>query len=137
MKPIVEEVFEYKGMKCAILLQGLGHRTAYINVIDTDLKFVDYNNIDIEVHGGLTYSSMTLYGCDNGWWIGWDYAHYADEPDYVSLIIHTTNADDAELVAHRIRSGINYGGHVWAFDEVKADIMEVVDLLQAGKYERS
>lgn len=137
MKPIVEEVFEYKGIKCAILLQGLGHRTAYINVIGTDLEFIDYNNIDIEVHGGLTYSSMALYGCDNGWWIGWDYMHYMDAPDYVSQIIHTTDIEDAELLVQRIRYSSYNDYHVWTFDEVKADIMEAVDLLQAGKYERS
>lgn len=137
MKPIVEEVFEYRGFKCAILLQALGHRTAYINVIDTDLKFVDYNSIDIEVHGGLTYSSITLFGCDNGWWIGWDYMHYMDAPDYASLIIHTTDIEDAKLVAHRIRYSSYDDGHVWSFDEVKQDIKDAVDLLHEGKYERS
>ncbi len=136
MKPIVEEVFEYRHLKCAILLQELGHRTAYINVVDTELKFVDYNNIDIDVHGGLTYSSISLYDCDNGWWIGWDYAHYMDAPDYASLIIHTRDIDDAKRIASRIRNDISYSAHVWSFDEVKQDIKDGVDLLYEGKYER-
>jgi hypothetical protein len=33
-----------------------------------------YNEIDIIVHGGLTFSEEI----DNEWWIGWDYGHPGD-----------------------------------------------------------
>lgn len=49
----------------------------------------DYDNIDIDVHGGLTYSRDFLWVSENqrvkGWFIGWDYAHYGDYLGYDML----------------------------------------------------
>lgn len=140
MKPIVEKQFQVDNFDCVILLQPLGHRTAYVNVIDTELQFVDYNEIDLDVHGGLTYSSETLYGNENGWWIGWDYAHYMDASDYPALVMYANNYEDAKLVAKRIsmdgRFGITADGHVWALDEVEAEVREAVsELVRYLKHE--
>lgn len=45
----------YKGLDYYVLSLGT-HPTAYIDVSDTKLAGKDYNDIDIECHGGLTYS---------------------------------------------------------------------------------
>ncbi len=49
-----------------------------------------YREVDIDVHGGLTYSSNHLWISENqkieGWFIGWDYAHYGDYAGYEEIM---------------------------------------------------
>ena len=59
------------------------HPTAYINIPANHPAYgKEYEKIDIDVHGGLTYGERRLRLDDekiiNGWFIGWDYAHYGD-----------------------------------------------------------
>ena len=85
-KPIVEKVFEYKGYKCAVLFQPMGHRCGYVKIPKESKYFHwDYEGIPIDVHGGFTYSRNYLVGVEetnnDTWWIGWDYAHCYDRAD--------------------------------------------------------
>lgn len=57
------------------------HPTAYVK-LPLDHVFFDkfYDDIPVYVHGGLTYSEKE----EDGYWIGWDYAHCGDyTSDYV------------------------------------------------------
>ena len=69
----------YKGYNYYILNLGT-HPTAYIEIPKGHLLYAkNYNEIDIDVHGGLTYSDNHLQILENGnWFIGWDYAHFYD-----------------------------------------------------------
>jgi hypothetical protein len=68
----------YKGFDYYVLNLGT-HPCAYVDVTDTKLNHIQYNDIDIECHGGLTYSRGFLITVDKeGWFIGWDYAHFND-----------------------------------------------------------
>lgn len=65
-------------------IMNLGsHPTAYIK-IPKDNKYYgkDMYEIDLEVNGGVTYSSDHLWINENdrleGWFVGWDYAHFGD-----------------------------------------------------------
>lgn len=72
----------YKGFHYYVLNLGT-HPCAYIDVTDTNLNGIHYSNIDIECHGGLTYSDDNLATVNKiGWFIGWDYAHYYDFAGY-------------------------------------------------------
>ena len=76
----VERIAEgcYKGFDFYVLSFGT-HPCAYIDVSDTSLAGEDYDDIDINCHGGLTYSGNQLVTVDKkGWFIGWDYAHLGD-----------------------------------------------------------
>lgn len=44
----------------------------------------DYDTLNIAAHGGLTFSGIPKFAGD-GWWIGWDYAHYDDYTGYDGL----------------------------------------------------
>ena len=78
------------------------HPTAYIKLNENHpLYNKHYNDIDIDVHGGLTYSEMG----DDGYWIGWDYAHC---DDYMRFI----------------------GGKKWATDEILEHCKDVVRQLK-------
>ncbi len=76
----------YKGYEFYILNLGT-HPTAYVNVKNNVLlNKKNYDDIDINVHGGLTYSEDHLW-IENkkeikGWFIGWDYAHAGDFSGY-------------------------------------------------------
>ena len=73
---------EYKGFAYYVLSLGT-HPCAYIDVSGTKLHGIDYSAIDIECHGGLTYSRSGLSTVDKkGWYIGWDYAHFNDFAGY-------------------------------------------------------
>lgn len=73
----------YKGYNYYILNLGT-HPTAYIEIPKGHKLYQkDYDDIYINVHGGLTYSDDSLMGVKSeNWFIGWDYAHY---DDYVSF----------------------------------------------------
>lgn len=72
----------YKGIEFVIMNLGT-HPTAYIGV-DKNSKLYGESDIDLNVHGGVTYASSRLLNEKNEeclldkWWIGWDYAHCDD-----------------------------------------------------------
>ena len=89
-----KEMIYYKKQRCELLASGicfgykyyvlnLGiHPTAYVEIPQDNKNYKkNYDDIDILVHGGLTYSGKCL-SFENqtleGWFIGWDYAHYGD-----------------------------------------------------------
>ena len=79
---------KYKNYNYYVLNLGT-HPTAYIEIPKEDklygktyFKIYDMG-CDIDVNGGLTYSSNELMGIKSeNWFIGWDYAHYNDYCGY-------------------------------------------------------
>jgi len=74
------------GFEYYIMSFGM-YPTAYIKIPENHpfyRKEYDeiYNECNIEVNGGITYSNNHLWISENqkleGWFIGWDYAHYGD-----------------------------------------------------------
>lgn len=103
---------EYKGFNYYVLNLGT-HPCAYIDVTETKLKNTDYDSIDIECHGGLTYASEHLRTVDKeGWFVGWDYAHAGDFAGY-----------DLKYPS------IGYPGRMWTTQEIVDECKEVIDQL--------
>ena len=106
----------YKDYEFYIMNLGI-HPTAYVNVIDNKLLAMkDYHDIDINVHGGLTYSENKLYINDkrekvSGWFIGWDYGHYNDYAGYEMNL------------PEEIRSN----GKKWTTEEIFKDVKNVIE----------
>ncbi len=77
----------YKGYHFYILNLGT-HPTAYVEIPKNSKLFCQHHNrVNIDVHGGLTYSDNELLISDrtlmaNSWFIGWDYAHAGDYMGY-------------------------------------------------------
>lgn len=72
-----------------------------------------YEKVNIDCHGGLTYSHMgdDQYGLSSDYyWFGWDYAHYRDKTFY-------------DLKEHRVLSG----EHGWTPSEILAEGLEVIE----------
>ena len=71
----------YKGYEYIIVSYGT-HPCCYIGLPSNHEYYeLDYDSIDLDVHGGLTYSGRLLHLPDidrDKWYIGWDYAHMGD-----------------------------------------------------------
>lgn len=100
------------------------HPTAYIKIPE-DSKYYgkDMEEIDLNVHGGVTYANNCLYISENqkidGWFIGWDYAHYGDYAGY------------EELLPQKIR----VGGKKWTTKEIFKEVKEACYQIQNAKEE--
>lgn len=112
----------YMGLLYYILSLGT-HPTAYIRV-PKDNKFYgkEIEQIDIEVHGGITYSEDGLYIKDgqiiDGWFIGWDYGHYGD---YLGF-------------EEQYPQFCKTGGKKWTTEEIKRDVCNAC--YQLHKYQQ-
>lgn len=66
-----------------------GHRCGYVGIPKNHKYYKSfYGDLEnISCHGGLTYSESHLVGQDDKdtWWIGFDCAHFMDDPDFESV----------------------------------------------------
>jgi hypothetical protein len=80
--------FTHEGYACFLLRNNVGVWCGYVGVPSSHpLYGVTHNDVDVEVHGGLTYSNKCDgHVChdpepdmpDDVWWFGFDTAHYRD-----------------------------------------------------------
>ena len=79
---------EHSGGVRLLVLRGPCSVNAYLGVpLSHPLAGFDYDDLPLDVHGGLTFSSEGggNSGFPEGWfWYGWDYAHAGDRPMYDS-----------------------------------------------------
>ncbi len=112
---------KYRGYSFYILNLGT-HPTAYIDVqSNPNLTNKDYFDIDLSVHGGLTYSSSELLIGDKtiyGWFIGWDYAHAYDYYPYPEYL---------PMVSCKLKK--------WSTEEIFEDVKKTIKLINKGEYE--
>lgn len=98
------------------------HPCAYVLIPRNNKYFKkEYDYIDIDVHGGLTYSDYYLpFESKNsnniGWYIGWDYAHHGDYTGY----------------EEKLPKELRIGGKKWTIEEIKEDVFEVCKQLTEG-----
>lgn len=82
------------GLPCLFVRNGVGALCGYVGVAEGHPWFgVEYEHVDADVHGGLTYSDFCQDGApddhtichivdpgenDRVWWLGFDTAHMGD-----------------------------------------------------------
>lgn len=73
------------GLRAVVLATSMGHRCGYVGVPDGHQYFgKSYNEVDMNVHGALTFSSEEIgkYPVESDLhWFGFDCAHYMDAKD--------------------------------------------------------
>lgn len=74
------------GYEWNIVVGPLAHRCGYVRVPKGHpWHGKDYNDIEVSVHGGLTFAEKDMPcgkgGADDGYWVGFDCAHFRDAPD--------------------------------------------------------
>lgn len=71
------------GLMCMVVRGTLGNLCGYV-CVRSGYAFYwrDYGDVDVSVHGGLTFSGDTVPKVDidwkDGWWFGFDCAHAGD-----------------------------------------------------------
>lgn len=68
----------YRGLGFAVQNMNGEFPCAYIDVAGTSFEQRSYLDLDIAVHGGLSYYGKRIAVIAGGWWVGWDYAHVGD-----------------------------------------------------------
>ena len=77
---------EHLGFQWVVVNNGMGYRCGYVRVpLGHPWHGTDYNDLNVEVHGGLSFAKADVPcdapGADTDWWIGFDCAHAFDAPD--------------------------------------------------------
>jgi|688.fasta_scaffold97487_9 hypothetical protein len=69
-----------QGLNACVVLVDNDYRCGYIGVDKSHfLHEIEYKDIDINVHGGLTFSGHRISGGQSLWWLGFDCAHSSDK----------------------------------------------------------
>ena len=84
------------GVDClAIRHPTLGHWCGYVGVPAGHLAYgVAYDDVEVRVHGGLTFAGTWDDEEGDLWWLGFDCAHYGDTPDVQDLAYVQKEAED-------------------------------------------
>ena len=94
---------EATNLACHIVRGPVGALCGYVGVPEGHPMFnVPYENVDVDVHGGLTYSRLR----DDGlWWLGFDCAHYDDiAPGMMQFGLRDGTYKDFEYVKQEVTS---------------------------------
>lgn len=80
--------FTLNGFTCVIRRPHVrGHLCGYVGLPKGHRAFgQDYDEIEVDVHGGLTYASHGMFEYDGPrlWWVGFDCYHSGDFSSYYS-----------------------------------------------------
>lgn len=78
--------WEAYGLRCKVLVGPVGSLNGYVAVPKSHQAWgADYDNLDIDVHGGITFGQQgnaTLWNDPDLYWFGFDTAHAGDWVNY-------------------------------------------------------
>ncbi len=150
MKELIEEDYETaEGYRAVVVFNHRsGSRCGYIFVPASDKAYVEptykeiefagktrkhmeYNVYDLEVNGGITFGEESKpehhYPAQTdikGTWLGWDYAHCYDAPDFdkwETLIETEADRTTFDIYKDMDNEMPSAQRHTWTQDEVKAE----------------
>jgi hypothetical protein len=92
------------GHEYRIISNGKGYLCGYVKVeAGHPWRGCRYDDIDVEVHGGVTFAEEDVpceaEGPDTGYWVGFDCCHAGDAPDAK----YVTNPKYGHDVSHYVR----------------------------------
>ena len=138
----IEKDFVYRGFRCIIIGQALGHRCGYVAIPKGHLWHgVDWTSVDYEsdlyvkVHGGLTYSESSYYTDypveSDCWWIGFDCCHWNDAKDFELI----KELSEEFVYKHLLKMETLFptGGEVKTVEYVEEEIKCMVEQLEVMK----
>ena len=126
-----EKDFMIGDYRCVILGLSLGHRCDYVG-LPKEHKYYNmhYELIDVDVHGGLTYSDRgNGYPVkDDRWWIGFDCAHYTDAKDLD--LLKELNDENTYNIFSDMERRYDTGGVIRTTEYVENQLIELVKQLE-------
>jgi len=135
----IEKDFMVDEFRCVIVGQSLGHRCGYIAIPkDNELYGKDYDNIDVSVHGGLTYAeysenSYPLETEEQVYSLGFDCAHCGDSKD-VELIKSFGEENDEVQMLLEMEAKYPMRGTVRTVEYVENELIDVVSQIKKGEF---
>lgn len=83
----IENHWSCRGLDCLVIAYDLGHRCGYVKIPEDHFLYkvhYDHEKIEnfIDIHGGITFSDEMQGLPLEGWWLGFDCAHYNDLLDF-------------------------------------------------------
>ena len=127
---IIEKEGVYKGFKYMILGYDMGHRCGYVRIPKShNLYLKDYDDLDFEVHGGLTFAGTPCF--KRGFWIGFDCAHLCDKIDL--NLIRKFNIEITDDMIERYNQS---GERVRTTEYVEKECKHLIDQIKNYKEER-
>lgn len=121
-----EELYRGTIGKYRFIIMNLGtHPTAYIKIPKTHpLYGIEYfelpDYLESVPHGGFTYSREYLFtdnkNKEDGWWLGWDYAHWGD-----FLGFEPYNKEISKM---------------WTTEEIRAECKEVIEAIEEWRKQK-
>jgi len=104
-----------------LILQFDAHPCAYVGIPEDHVLYnKDYEDlynedVDIDVHGGFTYSRDHVCNITfNRWWLGWDYGHYDDYMTYYEEYSRLKHGDQKR----------------WTVEEIRTEVKNVIEQLK-------
>ena len=91
------------GLPCLIVRNPRhGNLCGYVGVDATHPCYrVDYSEVDVEVHGGLSYAALRPTGADGGlhtlWWFGFDCGHWRDIAPGLDALLRERHLDPLDI----------------------------------------
>ena len=129
---VVEKQFEYKGHDCICIFGCRGYRCGYVSVDDNK----EFNEYDIECHGGLSFSGTLPYdyGQKETYYNGFDCGHICDGNDYNTALAYglLTEKRFNELLEMQILSP-TFLQPVRSLEYVEEQCKKIVDQLEEKK----
>jgi len=135
----VEKDFIVDGFRCVILGIYMGHRCGYIAIPKGHKLYgKDYDEIDISVHGGLTYAEYSENSypveCEEPvYWIGFDCAHAGDGKDFELIKSFLGKNDDVQMILD-IEAIYPMRGIIRTLEYVENELIDVVRQLKEGEF---
>ncbi len=145
----VEGGGKYKDYEFLIVLNKLGHRCGYVAIppehkysqtkeserempTGKKYKMYDYDTLDIECHGGLTFMASDhglkklLTNPCTDMWIGFDCGHLYDASDYDCLVKYYGEQTDSRKETIALLSEM---GTIKKFNYVESECKSIIDQL--------
>lgn len=124
---VVEKIGEYNGYKYAVCLMSLGHRCGYVAIPKGHRYYgTEYDFLDIDCHGGLTYSDSGYPLDDGNWYIGFDTAHLGDGKDIKALMKYYPNRKDVKAIVDLEMNMFGVDRHIWSIDDIEAECRHII-----------
>jgi len=127
MNKKVERDFMVGNLRCLVIGLSGGWRCGYVGIDKGHPWYcVDYNEIDVNVHGGLTYGGTSPIGDDSQrYYLGFDCTHLGDGFDM--KLINDMAEDSRELSVIKFNAELcaAYGNKVWSTTDVENEVLKL------------
>jgi hypothetical protein len=138
----IEREWEHAGLKCAVVqaIPG-GHRCGYVRVPPGHAAHgKDYNDVSVEVHGGLTFGEIEPCAHDDGagFWFGFDCCHAWDARYDPKVRPEDLSGEWAQVLQIHLDVAARYphisehiSEHFWSQEEVERETEQLAEQLAA------